>query len=362
MFSSDLMTWGFYALIAFVPICVWFFCFRKHLPQKKSYLVLTFLAGILSVLPIKLYEKYWNSAVLELEHVNLFKHFSSLLDLQTAESLVTYAAAMVVVICGLFLFSALMMFVLEVGSGDNTLKVFRKKCGKIFESPRFFIVIGIFCGVMAFMSSLSIQEKVWFFMLVGVLEEFIKHLVLRFADEDRISSVAEAVQYSIVVALGFAFMENILYFQSMGSLALFSSGEVAVLVALRSIISVSAHVAFSAVLGYFYGVAKFSSKIYQEEAAQQKHPIIERLHQLIHLKGSVLFHEQKMMEGVLLAMLLHGVFNSLLEFGYIGFVFPYMFILMLIVMHVLHRQERLALQGAFLVRNQSRSFKSTIQT
>ncbi len=342
---SDYLSWFTYAFVAFVPILLWFFFFRKHLPKKKSYLVLTFLAGVLSVLPIKLYEKYWNTAVFELEHVNLFKHLSALLNLQDGASLVTYVTAMVIVLLGIFVFAALMMFLLEVLSGDNTIKVFQQKFLKICESPRFFISVGVVCGVVAFFSSLSLHEKVWFFMLVGVLEEFIKHLVLRFADENKIHSVGEAVQYAIVVALGFAFMENILYFHSIGNLALLSTQEVALLVGLRSLVSVGAHVGFSAILGYFYGIAKFSSEIYQKEAAENRHPFIEKFHQIMHLKGSVLFHEEKMMEGAILAMLLHGVFNSLLEFGLIGFVFPYIFILIVVVMHILHRQEHLRLQG-----------------
>lgn len=186
-------------------------------------------------------------------------------------------------------------------------------------------------------------------MLVGILEEFIKHLVLRFANEDRISSVAEAVQYAIVVALGFAFMENIFYFHSIGNVSILSTGEAGMLIALRSIVSVAAHVGFSAVLGYFYGIAKFSSEIYQKEVQENRHPIIERCHQFLHLKGSVLFHEEKMMEGVILAMLLHGVFNSLLEFGYMGMVFPYLFILMAGILHLLHKQEHLSRQGCLQV-------------
>lgn len=339
-----------YAVLSLAPILLWLYFFRNNLPQQKSYLLLTFVAGMLSVLPVKLYEKYWDTGLLYLSHLNLFKYMNDVLELGTLSSLLSYVLATIVVMVGIFLFVGVMMGCLELFSGDNSWRVFQRKLRRIFETPFFFITIAVVFGIVAFMGTLSLHEKVWLFMLVGVLEEFTKHLVLRFSDEEKIHSVGEAIQFAVVVALGFAFVENIQYFSNMGTLSLLSWPEFFLLVALRSLVSVGAHVSFSAILGYFYGVAKFASDIYQREVLEHRHKLLERLHQILHLKGEVLFHDQKMMEGALLAMVLHGIYNSLLEFGYVSAALPMVGLMLLVVLYLLHQKTLLQINGAILKR------------
>ena len=128
--------------------------------------------------------------------------------------------------------------------------------------------------------------------------------------------------------------------------ALISPVEFMLLVVLRSIIAVGAHVSFSVILGYFYGISKFASEIYQREVLHHQHQFIEALHRVLHLKGSVLFHEQKMMEGVLFAMVLHGIYNSLLEFGYTTLALPMVGGMMLYVVYLLHQKNLLQSEGS----------------
>ena len=348
--SVFLESYWFYGLLAFVPIVLWLVAFKDNLPKQKSYLLLTFVAGMISVLPIKLYEKYWDSGVGYLTHTNLFRYLSDVLELGSLSAFLAYSLATLIVLFGIFVFVAIVMGTLEIFTGDNSVRVFKRKLGKVIEAPFVFVVVGVLCGLVAFGSSLSLHEKVWLFMLVGILEEFTKHLVLRFSDEEKIHSVGEAIQFSVVVALGFAFVENIQYFSNMGSMSLLSGPEFMMLVVLRSLVSVGAHVSFSAILGYFYGVSKFASEIYQQEVLLHRHPVIEKLHQFLHLKGAVLFHEQKMMEGVILAMVLHGIYNSLLEFGYVAIALPMVGAMLLIVTFLLHQKSLLQQSGNLVKR------------
>lgn len=353
--------WIFFGLLSLLPILIWFYAFRNNLPKNKRYLLLTFVAGMLSVVPIKLYEKYWDSGLLYLEHTNLFVHLGELLSVGSGAALLAYVTATVLVVLGLFLFVALMMMLLETITGDNNISVFKRKFKQILETPFFFISIGVLCGLVAFAGTLTLHEKVWLFMIVGILEEFTKHLVLRFSDEEKIHSVGEAIQFSIVVALGFAFVENLQYFSNISQMSLFSWPEFMMLVGLRSLVSVGAHVSFSAILGYFYGVAKFANTIYTQEVLDNRHPLIEKIHQIIHLKGSILFHEQKMMEGVLLAMVLHGVYNSLLEFGHVSMALPMVGGMVFMVVGLLHHKELLQKNGALVkrrFRNDSLSYEA----
>lgn len=326
-------------LLALVPILGWIYFFQKQHHTQKKYVTLTFLAGMCSVIPIKLYEKYWDTALWKFEHLNLFQSLGDLVENPSLATLLAYTSLNIIVAAGLFIFIAIMMLCFEVISGDNSLQVFKKKSKKILESPLFFVSVGSFCGLVAFFSTLSTNEKIWFFIIVGLLEEFVKHLILRFSDEEKIYSVKDALSFSILIALGFAFVENIIYFKNIFNNETLSLKEFGYLILLRSTISVAAHVSFSAIFGYFYGVAKFAPQIYQQETQENKHKVIEKLHQILHLKGSTLFHEEKMMEGLILAMICHAIFNSLLEFGVVSLIIPLIGSLLFLIVHLFNKKD-----------------------
>ena len=325
--------------MSLLPILAWLYFFQKKNPEKRSYVFLTFVAGMLAVIPIKLYEAYWDTAVLYFEHINLFRYMEALAHLPNLSKFLAYITINAIVGIGFFVFTGLLMFLLEIGTRDNTLTVFKSKVKKALESPLFFISIGIICGIVAFFLSSVFQNRIWFFVVVGMLEEFVKHLVLRFSDEEKVRSVDDALSFAIIVALGFSFVENVVYFHNFAALASTGVKQLSIFFVLRSTISVMAHVCFSAILGYFYGVAKFSREIYQEEVQQHKHPIIKQLHRIIHLKGSTMFHEEKMMEGMVLAMACHAVFNGLLEFGKTTLMIPFLMILFFLVLSLFHRKK-----------------------
>jgi len=249
----------------------------------------------------------------------------------------------------MFLVIALIMFLVEVFcTKGNTTRRFKKKFLNIAESPFIFITVGAVFGISAYFLSEFFPSKVWFFVVVGMLEEFVKYLMLRFADEDRITSVSDAISFAIIIALGFAFIENIIYLarfweSANGDMASFSAFYL-----LRSSVSVIAHVCFSAILGYFYGIARFSTEIYKEESRKNQHPVLRWMHKIFHVKGSVLFHEEKLLEGMLLAIIAHAIFNSFLELGQIIFIFPFLFILFALILKLLHRKSTHIRRGLWL--------------
>lgn len=327
-----------FAIISFIPILGWIYFFQSQNFEKRKYVIITFLAGMLSITPIKLYEKYWDISIWKLEHINMFKHIDNIVGAATISKVLSFVAVSIIVSLAIFLFSALIMFILEVFSRDNTLACYIRKIEQISESPFLFMTIGVFFGLSAAGLALYFPEKIWFFVIVGMLEEFAKFLMLRFADENKIGNISDAISFSIIIALGFSFVENIIYLskfwmtnQSIGSFTAFF--------VLRSTISTIAHVCFSAIIGYFYGVAHFADEIYIEESREKKHPILRRIHQIFHLKVSPLFHEEKLFEGLLLAMLVHAIFNSLLEFGLVALVIPFLIGIFLYILNLLHRRD-----------------------
>ncbi len=332
-----------------LPIACWILFFQKQNPEKNRFVFWTFLAGMFAVLPIKAYEKIWDVSVLYFEHINMFEYISNIINWPSFPRIFSFIIVSALVAVSMFLVIALIMFLVEVFcTKGNTTRRFKKKFLNIAESPFIFITVGAVFGISAYFLSEFFPSKVWFFVVVGMLEEFVKYLMLRFADEDRITSVSDAISFAIIIALGFAFIENIIYLarfweSANGDMASFSAFYL-----LRSSVSVIAHVCFSAILGYFYGIARFSTEIYKEESRKNQHPVLRWMHKIFHVKGSVLFHEEKLLEGMLLAIIAHAIFNSFLELGQIIFIFPFLFILFALILKLLHRKSTHIRRGLWL--------------
>lgn len=160
------------------------------------------------------------------------------------------------------------------------------------------------------------------FMFVGVLEEYMKNIVVRGTDRNHLASVDDAIEFCVIAALGFAFVENIMYFFYIWNFQGFESLFVSFI--FRSIFSTFAHILFSGIYGYFYGLAHFAAPVWQEEVRAKRHPFIGLMHRVLHLKGETIFKEEKMMEGLLIAMLLHAFFNIALEMGWTFMIVPYL--------------------------------------
>ncbi len=327
-----------YASMSLVPILGWIYFAQRLHHERRWYVFITFLAGMLSVLPIKLYERYFHFGVLYLEHTNLFTYLGDLFFSPSLPTLLAYVFVNGVVALALFFFSAFLLFLLEILTGDNTIRVFQNKFQKILEMPFIFLFIGFFIGLCSyFFSSFTgnvswfgyeVSQTVSFFLVVGMLEEYIKHLMLRFSDEEKIETVDDAVSFSIIIALGFAFVENIMYLNNF-SYSYNSLASFLVLFFLRAVIPVAAHISFSAIVGYFYGIALFANDIVRDEVFRAQHKVLVKVHKIVHLKTSTLFHEEKIFEGLFIAMIVHTIFNLLLQFTTIWVVLPFLVICML---------------------------------
>jgi RsiW-degrading membrane proteinase PrsW (M82 family) len=346
--SFDLSLWktiAIFVVISFIPILGWIYFFQSQNFEKKKYVIITFIAGMLSIVPIKLYEKYWDFSVWYLEHLNLFEYFNDIVDSATIIHFMSFLLVSIIVAFFMFIFSALIMFIPEIFSRDNTLTCYRNKIEKISESPFIFVTIGALFGIIAVVLSLFFPEKVWFFVVVGMLEEFAKYLMLRFADENKIGSISDAISFSIIIALGFAFVENVVYISKFWLSSEQTISTFTAFFILRSTISVIAHVCFSAIVGYFYGIAHFSEQIYAEESQEKQHFILRKIHQIFHLKVAPLFHEEKLFEGLLLAMFIHAIFNSLLEFELVVLVIPFIIGIFILILNLLHRRDNHICRG-----------------
>ncbi|MCD2259393.1 PrsW family intramembrane metalloprotease [Psychroserpens luteolus] len=94
------------------------------------------------------------------------------------------------------------------------------------------------------------QQFVKAFLVVGLTEEFSKYIIVRFFSQPKeaFNEPFDGIMYAVMVSMGFAATENILYVLEGG----YATGI------LRAFTAVPAHATFGILMGYFMGKAKFS--------------------------------------------------------------------------------------------------------
>jgi protease PrsW len=90
------------------------------------------------------------------------------------------------------------------------------------------------------------------FFLVALVEEFSKFLFVRFIlyNNKNFNEPFDGIVYALMVSMGFATLENVLYTLEYG----FTTGI------LRMFTAVPAHATFGVLMGYFLGIAKFTHR------------------------------------------------------------------------------------------------------
>lgn len=110
------------------------------------------------------------------------------------------------------------------------------------------------------------------FLIAALVEESMKLLVIRLYvfNKPAFDEISDGIIYTITASLGFAFFENILY----------SFGTPLVLI-IRGITAVPLHASASGILGYYLGISKIRK-------------------------------EKKILKGLLIGILIHGLYDFLL--------------------------------------------------
>ncbi|MBN2306728.1 PrsW family intramembrane metalloprotease [Candidatus Peregrinibacteria bacterium] len=150
------------------------------------------------------------------------------------------------------------------------------------------------------------------FMGIGAMEEFFKFGVMKLINKSFFRSIDDVITLAIVSALGFSFYENMIYFNSQwGTMNIQTFAMLAVS---RVTIVTMVHMLCSGVLGYFFGHAYFASPILRLEHVQKKrHPMLIFFKNLLHMKKSHLYQNEMITIGLVLAMLLHAIYDFVLS-------------------------------------------------
>ncbi|UPA23066.1 PrsW family intramembrane metalloprotease [Candidatus Peribacteria bacterium] len=158
------------------------------------------------------------------------------------------------------------------------------------------------------------------FVIVGLIEELSKAWVVVHSARQLFSSIDDVLQLSIVVAIGFAFAENIInpaYFTAFVEQHLLSGRSPDIMAFLsnvlgRSVLTTMVHVVSTGVMGYFLGLSIFAAPYLEERHAHGKaYRLIAAIHRVLRLREVSIFRVQMMTTGLVSAIAIHGLFNFL---------------------------------------------------
>lgn len=159
-------------------------------------------------------------------------------------------------------------------------------------------------------------QFIFTFLLFAAMEEIIKFFVIRAVDKHTtlIGSINDALRYATVSALGFSFAENIYYLTQYAPSI--SQGELIGLYIFRSVFTMCAHMIFSGIMGYFYGIGKFSMVITeQQKITGTSNTFAKIIARIFNLPLSEGFRQKLIMRGLMTAVTMHIIFNYLLQFN-----------------------------------------------
>jgi VanZ family protein len=214
--------------------------------------------------------------------------------------------ANVVLLAALSLWSVI-QFMRE--SGQAALGLFTG----LYEEPLNFLGVGLFLTLfVAVFHWFGLSVLAFSVIFLAFAEEYSKHLIVRFTDDDSIRCIDDAIEFSIIVGLAFAFAENVLlYFPRL------MAEDNTTMMVLRSVLTVLMHAIASGIFGYFYGLAHFSS--HEVRSGHGGRGAMYRLlHRTFLFSRESLYHEAKMFEGLLLAGTYHAAYNLAASQGRIG--------------------------------------------
>jgi RsiW-degrading membrane proteinase PrsW (M82 family) len=174
------------------------------------------------------------------------------------------------------------------------------------------------------------------FFIVGIIEEAMKNVAVRIVDDETTTrDIDDAIELSIVAALGFSFTENIMYFHAIW----IQQGPKKLLLPFifRSVFSSFAHVMFSAIFGYFYGISFFAKPYLLENRRTIRWP--QFLQRIFHIESAEIFSISKWVEGFVIATTLHAIYNIFLEMNWTFLLVPFLALGYGYVTYLLRKKE-----------------------
>ncbi len=249
-------------LSSFIPILLWWYSFSylDNSKLNKKRFIFWIMSGVLSVFPILYMDKRNN--IFNIWVFNISKYLSWI---WTLKLFFPFFFSILAFVFLFFFFSLILWFILKVNIFEykKVIKNILIICFFSFLIVLFFYLINYFFQRFPKLnftileatkfwdiSLNSLKLVIFYYLIVWVLEEISKYFNFSWQIIKNIS-VKEGVLYSIFIALGFSFIENILYLYNLFSIYNLSFDFLKIYF-FRSIFSVILHVFCSSLLAYSF--------------------------------------------------------------------------------------------------------------
>lgn len=313
------------AIYAIPAVFFWYILFRfKNKGSLNLEIVRdTFLIGLCSVIPILFYQHaytYWFPTISAEYLGGILKNSDIITSMgQVITAFFALGVFFVIIVASFTIFYSLF----SKDSFKNTFKAIVAEPLNFSATGIIFLLILVIDIILRIFTPLKIPtEIIGTTFILATLEEYSKHLIVRLFDDHKIKNIANAIELSVVVGLSFAFFENTLYFISNGG-----DQGLQGLIFGRSIFSMFGHMIFSAIFGYYYGIAKFAKSVMLVDMVEKHVPKLPAwFHKIFHFNNATTFETEKIFEGLIFASLFHMIFNLLMQFNLIVFVVPLLFV------------------------------------
>ncbi len=304
----------------------WFFYKKEYHPQPLKVIIQSFIGGTFSMLPVFgykfVYEHY-------LPRIAEYEIFQPLLKFFVLEGMLFFALNLITLSVILIILASLLSLILTFFKHQTLLNIYKALKNEELEFVTVSMMIGLLIfgeGLIEKVSDISIINTiVGSLLFLVIIEEYIKHLVVRFLDDKKIKEVTDAITFSVMVGLAFSAVETVIYAINLGD---------ASIIVHRILLSMPIHIIASGIFGYYYGLAHFAKPIeiakHEEKTYRFK---LKWLHKILTLNRSTVYEEEKMIEGLFFATLFHVTANVLFELNLAFISVPLIILGLLLLSH-----------------------------
>lgn len=302
----------FYSTLLIVTTLIWGYIFYKkdYHPQPFKVLLQSFVIGLFAMAPVFGYKYIYQHFLPMLSEYQIFQ---PLLNSAFLSGLGAFGINLITLSLVLFLLSGLTSVLINF-LNHNILTNLKNA---LRQEPLGFVMVSVLLGVIIYAETLAqnyfntpiVGTVLGTILFLAIIEEYIKHLMVRIADDKKLKDIDDAITLSVVVGLAFAFIETIIYSFAVGDMSI---------IFYRSMVSIPIHLVASGIFGYYYGLAHFAKPIVKLEGGEKTYKT-KLFHRLLTLKRSTVYSEEKIIEGTLFATVFHAVANLLFEFS-LGFL------------------------------------------
>jgi RsiW-degrading membrane proteinase PrsW (M82 family) len=316
-----------YTFILLLATFLWGYLFYKqdYHPQPLRVIGQIFIFGLFAMLPIFAYKAiYLNYLPILAEYEILNPVFSN----SFLVGIGYFMFNIILLTTVLFALSGILSIVLTVFDHVTLRNIRQALKEESFDFIATSLLIGILIYVETFIQAKFgveiIQTILGAILFLSVIEEYVKHLIVRFIDDKKLKDIDDAITLSIAVGLAFALIETLIYAYTTQNMDL---------MIYRAMLSLPVHLIASGIFGYYYGLAHYASPLSKTKEGKRVWGF-KWLHGILKMKRKTVYAEEKMTEGLFFATLFHALANILFEMDLAFVVVPIIVIGLMIMSHL----------------------------